>query len=206
MGGDQLDGLAQAQAILLVLMVLGGAALFAFAGRVLTRKFMPTRRRLVSALMALVGAGLAWLLALWCFYPGTLSPSPRLSLKAAPGFDAPVVILLEDPRSPRTVEWRGGELPFTAATAEVAVPPSGIVRVRSFGPIDVGAYFDVIWFDGRPGFLAGGGNRGPPGTGATAYHILEPPDGPPEAYIPGAPQPFDRPAIAAYVAQREGRR
>lgn len=206
MGGDQLDGLAQAQAILMVLMVLVGAALFAFAGRMLMRLSTPPRRRLVSALMALVGAGLAWLLALWCFSPASWSPPPRLSLTAAPGLDAPVVILLEDPRATQTVAWRGGALPFTATAAEVSVPPSGVARIRSFGPMADNLHAEVTWSDGRTAYVAGGGRPGPPGTGARAYLIIEPPDAPPEAHIPGAPQPSDPQAVAAYIAHREGQR
>ena len=210
MGGDQGNGLALVILIVMVLMVVGGIALFAFAGRLLTRKLAPPRRHLVTLLMALVGAGLGWLLVIATFYESTLWPPPRLGLTAAPGFDATVVILLEDPRSPRTLEWRGSGLPFSAAAGEIAVPPSGIVRVRSFGPIGVGAYFEVTWFDGGRGFLVAGGNRGPPGTGATAYHLLEPPDARPDARPdkppPGAPQSYDGPALAAYIAQRERRR
>jgi hypothetical protein len=205
-GGDQMDGLAQLQAVLMVLIVLGGVALFALAGRALARKSTPPRRRLVSALMGLAGAGLAWILVLWTFYPASWSPPTRLRLAIAPGFDAPVVILLEDPRASQAVAWRGGALPFTAATAQISVPPSGIARIRSFGPMAERLYADVTWSDGRQGFTLGGGNVGPPGTGANAYLIIEPPDTRPGVYPVGAPQPSDPPAVAAYVEQRERRR
>ena len=205
MGGDQGSGLALAILIVMVLMVLGVTALFAFAGRLLTRTQAPRRRLLVTLLMALVGAGLGWLLVIWTFYGSTFRPPPRLRLTAAPGFDAPVVILLEDPRAAQTLEWQGGALPFSTPAAGIAVPPSGIVRIRSFGPIGAHAYFEVTWFDGRRGFLVGGGNFGPPGTGATSYQILAPPDARPETPAPG-PQSSDPPAVAAYIAQRERRR
>jgi len=103
-GGDQGNGLALAILIVMVLMVLGGVALFAFAGRLLARKLAPPRRRLVMVPMALAGAGLGWLLVIWTFYQSSWSPPPRLHLATAPGFDAPVVIFLKDPRAPRTVE------------------------------------------------------------------------------------------------------
>ncbi len=129
-------------------------------------------------------------------------PPPRLSLAIPPGFDAPVVILLEDPRASRALEWQGGAMPFTAPAAGVAVPPSGIVRVRSFGPIAERLYLVAIWSDGRQGIVTGGGNTGPPGTGASSYLMIEPPDAPPT----GGSQSYDEPAIAAYIEQRERRR
>lgn len=201
MGGDQGNGLALAILIVMVLMVVGGVAAFAFAGRMLARNLAPPRRRLVTALMALAGAGFGWVLVMMTFYESSWSPPPRLRLAAAPGFDAPVVILLEDPRAPQTLEWRGGGLPFSAAAAQIAVPPAGIVRVRSLGPIAGRMDLEAIWPDGRrsPG---GGGGPGPPGTGADVYLIIERPDAP----SGWALQLSDPPALAAYVAQRERRR
>lgn len=206
MGGDQGNGLALAILIVMVLMMLGTVALFAIAGRLLARKLAPPRRLLVTLLMALVGAGLGWLLVIATFYESTLWPPPRLSLALPPGFDAPVVILLEDRRAAETLEWRGGALPFTTPAAAIAVPPSGIVRVRSFGPMAEYYQFTPIWPDGRQAFAVAHGSRAPPETGANAYWIIEPPDTPPGAAPPGAPQYFEPASIAAYVAQREGRR
>jgi len=93
-------------------------------------------------------------------------------------------------------------LPFTAETAGVAVPRSGIVRVRSLGPMAVSNMVEAIWPDGRQGMLASG-NSGPPGTGATAFLMIEPPDAPPSG---GIPQVYDGPAVGAYIAARERRR
>jgi hypothetical protein len=200
-GGDQASGLAMAIGIVMVLMVLGAVALFAFATRVLTPKLAPPRRRLVTLLMALVGAGIGWLLVMATFYESSWSPPPRLQLATAPGFDAPVIVLLEDSRAPGAIEWRGGGLPFTTATAEISVPPTGIVRVRSFGAMAGRMDLDAIWPDGRRSPGAGGG-PGPPGTGAFAYLAVEHPDAPP----PGMLLMADPPAIAAYIAQRERRR
>lgn len=200
MGGDQGNGLAMALGILMVLIVLGGAALFALAGRVLARGAAPPRRRLAVLLMALLGAGLGWLLVIWTFYPSTLWPPPRLHLSAPPGFDAPVVILLEDPRAIRTLAWRAGALPFAAAEAEIGVPSSGIVRIRSFGPLADQGYAEVSWSGGRRGSTLGGGNFGPPGTEAKAFMIIGRADTPPS----GAPSLSDPDAIAAYIAGREG--
>ena len=203
MGGDQGNGLSLVILICTVLMVVGGAILLAVAGRLLTRRHAPPRRTLVTLSLALVGAGLGFLVALSTFHQSTLWPPPRLSLTTPAGFDAPVAILLDDPRGGRTLAWSGGTLPFTAPAAELAVPPSGIVRLRGFGPIAGRGHVEVTWPDGRPGRAAGGGNSGPPGTGANGYLIIEPPEPPPADAALAAD---DGPAIAAYIAQREGRR
>lgn len=201
MGGDGASGLALAIAICMVLMVLGALVLFAFAGRALTRGSSPSRRLLITTLMALVGVGLGWLLVMATFYESSWSPPPRLQLVIPPGFDAPVVVLLQDNRAPQTVEWRGGGLPFTAATAEISVPPTGIVRVRSFGPMAGRGDLEVTWPDGRRSPGAGGG-PGPPSTGANAYIVIERPD----ARSPGVLLTADAPAVGAYVWRREQRR
>lgn len=200
MGGDQGNGLAQAILIVMVLMVLGGAALCAFAGRALTRKLAPPRRRLATLLAALAGAGFGGILVMATFYESTWSPPPRLRLATPPGFDAPVVILLEDSRAPLTIDWRESLLPFTASTAELSVPPSGIVRVRSFQTVGGRADLEVIWSDGGLRYGAGGG-PGPPGTGARSYLIIERPGAPHLESLASA----DPAAMAAYVAERERR-
>ena len=198
MGGDQGSGLALAIFLAMVLMVLGATALFALAARMFTRKLTPARRHLVTLPIALVGAGVGWLLVLATFYESSWSPRPRLSLAAAAGFDAPVVVLLEDPRASRTIEWRSGRLPFTTATAEIAVPPEGIVRMRSLGRMSGRTNIDAIWPDGRPSPAAASG-PGPPGTGARAYLVIEHPDTPP----PGLLLMAEPAAVGAYVARTE---
>jgi hypothetical protein len=198
MGGDGASGLAIAIGICMILLVLGGVALFALLGRALTRKLPPTRRRLVLVLMALAGAGLGWMLVMATFYESSWAPPPRLSLATPAGFDAPFVILLEDPRAPGTVEWRDSVLPFTAATAEISVPRTGIVRVRDFGLMAGHADLGIVWPDGTQGFGAGGG-PGPPGTGARSYMIIARPGAPPSDGLE-----FVEPAaLTAYIAQRE---
>jgi len=199
MGGDQAGGLALAIGVIMVLMVLGGVALLVLVGRALTRKLSPRPRLLVTLLMVVVGAGLGWILVMATFYESSWAPPPRLSLATPAGFDAPAVILLEDRRAPRIVEWRDSGLPFTAATARIEVPPSGIVRVRDFGAMGGRADLSVVWPDGVESFGAGGGPA-PPGTGATTYLIIE---------RPGAPSgeamqlQTANSALAAYIAQRE---
>ena len=120
---------------------------------------------------------------------------------AAAGFDGPAVVFLEDPRASRVVEWRDSALPFTAATAQVDVPPSGIVRVRSFGLMQGRTDLDVTWPNGMQGWGAGGG-PGPQSRGANAYLILERPDLPPGEELNYSDPNY----VADYVALREGRR
>ncbi len=200
MGGDQAGGLALAIAIVMLLMVVGGVALFFFVGRLFTRNMAPRRRLLITLLMAGVGAGLACLLVMATFYESSWSPPPRLQLLTAPTSGGPVVIL-EDPGASGTMIWRGGWLPFTAATAEINVPPSGIVRVRSFGSGPMNAMMTATWPDGRVSPGAGGG-PGPPGTGSNAYFVIERPD----VQYPGVLMSAEPAAVAAYVEQHEGRR
>ena len=201
MGGDHASGMALGILISMVLIVLGAVALSVFAGRMLARNLAPPRRRLAVGLTILVGAGAGWMLVMVMFFGWSWSPQPRLRLATAAGFDAPAAVLLEDPRASRTIEWRGGRLPFTAESAEIEVPPTGIVRVRSFGPMAGRTNVDVTWSDGMTSFGAWGG-PGPPGTGATAHVMIERHDSPAR----GALQQAEPPAIAAYVAEREGRR
>jgi hypothetical protein len=132
-----------------------------------------------------------------------LWPPPQLTLATPAGFDAPIVIVLEDPRAAQTLGWQGGALPFTAPVATIAVPPSGILRIRNFGPMGVGTNLDVIWSDGRRGRYTGGGSSAPRGTGAGEFLMIEPPDAPPSS---GALLPTDDPAVAAYIEERERRR
>jgi hypothetical protein len=199
-GGDHAGGLALAIAIIMLLMVVGGVALFFFVARALTRNLAPRRRLLVTLLMTLVGTGLACLLVMATFYESSWSPPPRLHLLTAPASGGPIVIL-EDPGASGTMIWRGGWLPFTAATAEISVPPSGILRVRSFGSGPMNAMMAATWPDGRVSPGTGGG-PGPPGTGANAYLVIERPDAP----YPGVLMSAEPPAVAAYVAEHEGRR
>jgi hypothetical protein len=200
-GGDHAGGLALAILIAMVLIVLGAVALFFLVARRLTRNLAPPRRNLVVGLMVLVGAGAGWMVMMATFFEESFSPPPLLRLAIAPGFDAPAAIILEDPRASRTMETRGGWLPFSATTADVDVPPSGIVRVRSFGAMGGHANLDTVWSDGMTSFGAWSG-PGPPGTGATAYMVIERHDSP----AGGDLQMAEPPALAAYVAQREGRR
>jgi hypothetical protein len=199
-GGDHAGGLALAIGIIMLLMVVGGVALFFFVARLFTRNVAPRRRFLVTLLMALVGAGLACLLVMATFYESSWSPPPRLHLLTAPASGGPVVIL-EDPSASGTMTWRGGWLPFTAATAEINVPPSGIVRVRSLGSGPMNAMMEATWPDGRMSPGTGGG-PGPPSTDSNAYLVIERPG---VAY-PGVLLDAEPAAIAAYVEQHEGRR
>jgi hypothetical protein len=200
MGGDGASGLAMAIGIAMVLMVLGSVGAFVLIARALKRWVRPTLRVPVVVAMVVVGAGIGWVLVMATFYESSWSPPPQLSLATPPGFTAPAVLLLEDPRAPGSLEWHDSWLPFTTPTATANIPPSGILRVRSFGLIAGRADADVVWPDGiRTG---PGGGPGPPGTGANSFIMIRRPDAPVDHGLD-----FEEgPALAAYVAQREQRR
>ena len=124
MGGDQGGGLALAIGIVMLLMIGGGALLLWLIARRLTRNVPAKRRNLIAILLALVGAGIGWMFVMGTFYESSFDPPPELRLTAAPGMDAPWVLLLEDPRGQELI-WQSSALPFTATTAELTVPPSG---------------------------------------------------------------------------------
>jgi hypothetical protein len=200
MGGDQAGGLAIAIGIVMLLIIAGCGFLLWLIARFLTRNVSPKRRGAVTLLLTVAGLGIGWLAMMATFYESSFDPPPELRLATAPGFDAPWVVLLEDPRG-QALEWRSSMLPFTATTAELNVPPSGIVRLRSFGPMEGRMDLTISWPDQPSAFGAGGG-PGPPGSGASAYMLIANPS---HEQAGSALSP-DGPALAAYIAEREGRR
>lgn len=198
MGGDGASGLAMAIVIAMVLLVAGAAVVIALLSRAFTRNMPPARRRIVMVVAAVLGAGIGWMAMMATFFESSWSPPPQLRIAAPAGFEAPVVILLQDRRARLGIETTGGWLPFTAATAVVSVPSSGIVRVNSFGGIGGRGDLDVVWPDGQHSFGAGGGPA-PPGSGAEAYLIVAHPG--PQA--PEILQSSDPAVMAAYIAERE---
>ena len=187
--------------IAMILMIVGALVVFAFIGRAIARKVAPRRQGLIMVLTALVGAGLGWLWVMATFYESSWSPPPQLQLAIAPGFDAPVVLILEDRGARQRVQLHESILPFTRSTAQIAVPSSGIVRVHDLDAVQGRADLSIVWPDGTESFGAGGGPS-PPGIGATTYMMIA---------REGAPAgEADRlslspEALAAYVRQREGR-
>jgi hypothetical protein len=201
MDGDGSSGLALAIVVAIALLVVGAMVAFVLVGRATSRRLVPERRRLVIGAMGLVGIGTGWLVVMGTFFEASSAPPPQLRLVTPGEFSAPVVILLEDPKARQGIKWRETWLPFTAPTAAIIVPPNGVVRVRSFGPMKGRADLGTVWSSGTQGFGAGGG-PGPPGSGATSYLIIERPD----VSAANAVQLNDTAAVAAYVEQAERRR
>ncbi len=199
MGGDQGNGLALAIGIVMLLIIFGCGFLLWLIARFLTRKVSPQRRGVVTILLTLAGLGIGWLVMMATFYESSFDPPPELRLTAAPGMDARWIMLLEDPRG-QELRWTSSVLPFTSTTANLTVPRSGIVRLRSFGPMAGRADLTVTWSSGQSG--GAGGGPGPPGTGASSYMILPHPNEM-DAMVDS---PYDGAALAAYIAEREGRR
>jgi hypothetical protein len=188
--------------IAMILMIVGALVVFAFIGRAIARRVAPDRQGLIMVLTALAGAGLGWLWVMATFYESSWSPPPQIQLAIAPGFDAPVVLILEDRGAGQRVQWHESSLPFTRSTAQIAVPPSGIVRVHDLGAAEGRADLSILWPDGTEAFGAGGG-PGPPGIGAASYMMIERAG----AQAGEAERLSSSPeALAAYVMQREGRR
>jgi hypothetical protein len=185
----------------MLLIILGCAFLMWLFARFLTRKVSPKRRGLVTALLTAAGLGIGWMVVTATFYESSFDPPPELRLTAAPGMDARWVVLLEDPRG-QELTWNEGTLPFAATTAELTVPPSGIVRMRSFGPMNGRMDVGISWSRG-PAAMGAGGGPGPPGSGASAYMILPHPD---HMNSTADYPPPSEAALAAYIAEREARR
>lgn len=205
MGGDGLGGLAMAIFIVMLAMVAGGFAILFLIGRAIGRRMGLSRgRRVALGIVSGVGGILLGLLAVAAtFFESSWAPPPALTVVIPPGFEHRWVILLEDPRAPTRVEWRGAELPFQGRSATLAVPPSGIMRVQSLVTMAGRGDLQVSWSDGSSATGVGGGPV-PLGLGATNYVALlrgEP--------VPGdAEEPpwHDQTKMAEYFKQREAGR
>jgi hypothetical protein len=202
MGGDGLNGLAAAIAVAALALLLGGAALgFALARGVGRAKgWTGARTRAVASLAAAAGLALGGLAVVATFFESTFEPPPRLELAVPAGYAHVWTVLLEDPRAPDALRWEGASLPFAQRRAALAVPPSGIVRVRDLGDARGRGDLDVRWSDGHVANGIGGGPA-PEGTGATAYVAVDRAE--PGASGPGAELPSDPAAFAAWIAGRE---
>ena len=129
-----MDGLALAIAAASLCMLLVPGLLGATLGYFALRK----RARWVGVVIGFViGIGLGGLAVAATFFESTFSPPDELSIDA-PGLRHETVIFVEDAHAPSAVEWTGSRLPFSSRIGHVAVPASGVLRVRS-----------VDWIGGR---------------------------------------------------------
>jgi hypothetical protein len=138
---DGFEGLALAifgaMACMLVVPALIGAAL----------GYLALRRRspwLGVALGVVVGGLIGAVAVGFTFFEDTMRPPPQLSVDVPPGFQHEWVFFLADPTSRHAIEWEGRWTP----SARVAVPRSGVLRVRDLGRLD-GDLVEVSLSDGR---------------------------------------------------------
>lgn len=199
-GGDGMGGLSAAILIAGLAIVSGAGLLFWLVARRLAGRGGRDRSRASIALLTLLGVALGCLVVVATFYESLLDPAPQVRLAVPPGYQGVRIFLLEDPERGLPLVWQGGGLFSGGRYAEVSVPASGVVRVRSLRPEEPGrAELDVVWGEGEG--AQNGGGEGPPGTGARSYMIVERVDawahGPPPAL------PEDPAALGGYIVARE---
>ncbi len=91
-----------------------------------------------GSLLLGLGAGAVWATA--TFFETTWAPPPKLLLNLPPDFAHRSVVLLEQPGAPRQLQWSGRDLPFMGKSVALDVPPSGVIRVRSFSELAGGGF------------------------------------------------------------------
>lgn len=201
MGGDGMNGLAAAIFAVMAVMIAGGFAVFFLIGRLIGRRLglSPGRRLAAGLALGFAGIGVGVLAVIATFYEGTWAPPPAIRLDVPPGFAHRQVILLEDPTVSRALVWRGVGAPFHGKSAVIAVPVSGIVRVRDLGMITGRGDIAVTWSDGA---WAGGLSAGPAPSslGAGSYVALLRNGA---SAAPAEDLPFDPEALARYIRKRE---
>ena len=165
--GDGENGLALAIFVGVAAMLAGGFALFFALGWSLSRH----RRALVGLGAGLLGTVLGGCLVAATFFEDSWTPPPRLRLDVPAGFAPQWVVLIEAPAAPRSLAWRGFHAPFHGISAELQVPPGGVIRVRSLAEIAGRGGTTVEWSDGASmvGFTGGTAPAGLGGRPFVAY-------------------------------------
>jgi hypothetical protein len=135
MRSDGMEGLAIAIAAASLAMVVVPAALGGVLGYLALRKHQGAVGALVGALLGGAGGVLG---VTATFFESTWSPPPSLTIEVPPGFGHEWVVFIADPSAGATITWAGFDAPFTSRHARVAVPASGVVRVRELGLLDGG--------------------------------------------------------------------
>ena len=159
MSGDGEDGLALAITIAIVAMVaIGFASCFA-VGRLLGRRLRLGRDAslLVGLAGGLIGIALGGCAVAATFYETLWAPPPHIQFDLPAGFERQWVILLEDPATRRSLTWHGFHAPFHGISAKLAVPPGGVVRVKSLEEVAGLGDTTIEWSDGASavGFAGG---------------------------------------------------
>jgi hypothetical protein len=194
------SGLAQAIGILMILLVLGGLLLGVLLSRILGRRLGWSGAQLLLGTLSLgaIGLGAGAVAVLAIFRHDIWAPPAQVTFNSPPGFAQDWVILLEDREGSTQLVWKGVELPFFTKKAVIAVPPSGIVRMRDLSEVRGPRDIKVVWSDGS----CNNGNAGgpaPKSTGATRYVAFNRV----EADCGAHPPFLDDEALGTYIAARE---
>ena len=199
MGGDGMGGLAVAIILAMVLMIVGASVIALLLGRRVARQRGASPAAVIKAGLfgSLIGVALGLSAVAATFFESSWSPPPRLEISVPPGYAQPWTILLEDPRAPTAIVWRGADFPFARRRARIAVPPAGVRRVKALGEAAGRGDLEILWSDGAPHNGTGGGPA-PAGSGAHSYILLGRPL--PDGILPQAPSGD---SLAAEIKARE---
>lgn len=205
MGGDGMAGLGIAIMVAMIAIMIVSLVVAVLLARLIGRSMKFGRLGMLATSLGLGFIGLAAgvLVVIATFYEDTWSPPPRIRFNLPEGFAHHRVILLEDPATSRTIFWRGSEMPFRGLVADIDLPASGLLRVRSLEHAIGRGDLVAVWSDGEATRGIGGGPA-PAAVGATTFVTFlrgEPADGRPDAFDSG-----DADARAAYIKGREADR
>jgi hypothetical protein len=188
----------------MVAMVLAGFAVFFGIGLLLskTTKAGPKARTAIMIGFGAIGmlAGTAWMMS--TFMENDWNPPPELRVTVPPGYDAPFIVLIEDSVKGQALTLSGGSLPMTTPVAEIAMPSSGILRLKSFGELAGNGNTQIVFSDGSTSSAMSSGPA-PTAIGGSAFLVFErePPNADPSAPSIDLPRPDE---LARYVLVREG--
>jgi hypothetical protein len=165
-----MGGMAALIDLVMLLMLVGGTAVFWSIGQRIARSRGLSSRRswIVGGFAGALGAGAGSLLITAVFFRSTWSPPPTIHFVLEDAGRPDWIVLLEDPSSERTIRWTGTKMPFSGVSTTISVPRGGVVRVKVLG--------DQIAPGSAQGVLPNGSvalgqavGPAPPGSGATSY-------------------------------------
>ncbi len=160
-------GIFGAMALIVVVGLIAGL----FLGRTLARSFgwSGAKRNIAAVIFAALGCGVGSLGVIATFYESSWDPPPQITFVVPKDFSPNWVIVLQDAAATKWIDWRGSDfLPFSGKSAEIEVPPDGIMRVQNLEIISGRVDNIVIWSDGAR-CTAQGGGPAPKSTGAMQY-------------------------------------
>lgn len=196
-----MEALALAIAAASLALVAVPAVVFGSLGYVALRKRAGAAGAVGAVLGALLGAGAGALAVTATFFESTWSPPIALRLDVPAGFRHEWVVLIADPAASADVAWGGVDAPFLSRQGRLAVPMSGVVRVRDLGVLD-GGDVEATLSTGQKQWGRAGLNA-PPGVGPgrlVAFSFAPYPGREPDL---GA---LDPAALGALLREREAER